>query len=59
MQGDDPFWKRKPQDKLVKPQDKPAKAPRTKTKVTKKPAKKKIAESPDLPNDEELDDLES
>ena len=35
------------------------KAPRTKTKVTKKPAKKKTIESPDLPNDEELDDLES
>lgn len=31
---------------------------RTKTKVTKKPAKKKTAESPNLPNDEELDDLE-
>ena len=52
MQGDDPFWKRKPQDKT-------AKTPRTKTKVTKKPAKKKTAESPDLPNDEELDDPES
>ena len=35
------------------------KAPRPKTKVTKKHAKKKTAESPDLPNDEELDDPES
>ena len=59
MQGDDPFWKRKPQDKPAKPQDTPVKAPRTKTKVTKKPTKKKTAESPDLPNDEELDDPES
>jgi hypothetical protein len=33
-QGDDPFWKKKPQDK-------PAKTPRPKTKVNKKPAKKK------------------
>ena len=59
MQGDDPFWKRKPHDKLAKSQDKPAKTPHAKTKVTKKPAKKKTAESPDLPNDEELNDPES
>ena len=59
MQGDDPFWKRKTQDKPAKPQDKPARAPRIKTRVTKKPAKKKTAEASDLPDDEELDDLES
>ena len=35
------------------------KAPRTNAKVTKKPAKKTTAESPNLPNDEELDDPES
>ena len=34
-------------------------APRVKTKVTKKPAKKKTAESPGLNNDEDLDDPES
>ena len=33
-------------------------APHTKTRVTKKPAKKRTAEASDLPNDEELDDLE-
>ena len=52
MEGDDPFWKKKLQDK-------PAKTPRIKTKVTKKPAKKKTAESPGLNNDEDLDDPES
>ena len=59
MQGDDPFWMRKIQDKPVKLQDKPVRAPRIKTKATKKPVKKKTAESPDLPSEEELDDLES
>ena len=59
MQGDDPFWKRKSQDKPVKAQDKPVRAPRIKTRVTKKPAKKKTAEASDLPNDEELDNLDS
>ena len=59
MQGDDPFWKKKSQDKPAKPQDKPARAPRIKTKASKKPAKKKTAEPSDLPNDEELDDPES
>ena len=33
--------------------------PRLKTKVSKKPAKKRTAESPDLNNDEDLDDPES
>nr|XP_020149403.1 uncharacterized protein LOC109734612 [Aegilops tauschii subsp. strangulata] len=37
-EGDDPFWKRKPQDK-------PTKTTRPKTKATKKPAKKKTVES--------------
>ena len=59
MQGDDPFWKKKSQDKSAKPQDKPVRAPRVKTRVTKKPAKKRTAEASDLPNDEELDGLES
>ena len=58
-QGDDPFWKKKSQDKLAKTQDKPVRAPRVKTRVTKKPAKKRTAEASDLPNDEELDDPES
>ena len=43
----------------MKPQDKPVRAPRTKTRVTKKPAKKRTAEASDLPIDEELNDLES
>ena len=34
-------------------------APRVKTKVTKRPAKKKNTEASDIPNDEELDDPES
>ena len=34
------------------------KVPRPKTKVTKKPAKKKTAESPDQTNNEDLDDSE-
>ena len=51
-QGDDPFGKRKSQDK-------PARAPRIKTRVTKRPEKKKTTEASDLPNDEELDDPES
>lgn len=52
MQGDDPFWKKKSQDKSAKPQDKPARAPRSKTKT-------KTAEPSDLPSDEELDDPDS
>ena len=42
-----------------KPQDKPAKTPRPKTKVTKKPAKKKTAESSELNIDDDLDNPES
>ena len=57
LEGNDPFWKRKPQDKPAKPQDKPVRAPRVKTKVTKRPSKKIIAESPDPAED--VDDLES
>ena len=34
-------------------------APRVKTRVTKRLAKKKTTEASDLPNDEELDDPES
>ena len=51
-QGDDPFWKKKPQDK-------PAKMPCPKTKVTKRPAKKKIVESTGLNLDEDLDNPDS
>ena len=51
MQSDDSFWKKKTQDK-------PVRAPRIKTKATKKPAKRKTGESSVLPNEEELDDLE-
>ncbi|XP_044458425.1 uncharacterized protein [Triticum aestivum] len=43
--GDDPFWKKKPQDKPAKPQDKAAKPLRPKTKVVKKPAKKRTTAS--------------
>ena len=59
MQGDVPFWKKKSQDKPAKPQDKPARAPCSKTKAIKKPAKKKTAEPSDLPNDKELYDPDS
>ena len=59
IQGDDPLWKKKSQDKPAKPQDKPVRAPCVKTRVTKTPAKKRISEASDLPNDEELDDPES
>ena len=65
MQSNDPFWKRKPQDKPAKPQDKPVRAPRAKSKVTKRPAKKRTGESPDPAEDEdsntevELDSLGS
>lgn len=51
-QGDDPFWKKKPRDK-------PAKPTRPKTKVTKKPAKKKTAESTELNIDDDIDNQES
>ncbi|XP_044412477.1 histone-lysine N-methyltransferase SETD2 isoform X2 [Triticum aestivum] len=47
----DSFWKRKTQDK-------PARAPRAKSKVTKKPAKRKTAESADPPEDIEESDQE-
>ena len=56
LQDKDLFWKKKTQDKLAKPQDKPARAPRNKTKVTKRPAKNKTAESSDPPED--VDDSE-
>ena len=49
MQGDDPFWKWKSQDKL-------AKTPRPKTKAIKKPVKKKTTKSSDQNIDEDLDD---
>ena len=50
-QADSPFWKKKPQDKPTKPA-------RTKTKVTKRPAKKKTIESADLNLDDDKDDDE-
>ena len=56
LQAKDPFWKRKTQDKPAKPQDKPVRAPRAKSKATKRPAKKKTAESSDPPED--VDDSE-
>ena len=43
----------------MKPQDKPAKAPRVKTKANKKPAKKKTAESTELNIDDDDDNHES
>nr|XP_020164194.1 serine/arginine repetitive matrix protein 1-like [Aegilops tauschii subsp. strangulata] len=49
---DDPFWKKKSQDK-------PAKTPRVKTKVTKKPAKKKNAEPSEPLVDDDLDNPDS
>ena len=52
QQADSPFWKKKPQDK-------PAKPTRTKTKVTKKPAKKKNDPSELLNLDDDGDDDES
>ena len=48
-QGDDPFWKKKPQEKT-------AKAPRPKTKVVKRPAKRMVAEPIGLDLDDDLDD---
>jgi hypothetical protein len=45
-QGDDPFWKKKTQDK-------PAKTLRPKTKVNKKPAKKKNTEPTELNLDDD------
>ena len=44
LQANSSFWKRKAQDK-------PARAPRVKSKVTKRAAKKKTAESSDPPED--------
>ncbi|XP_044333680.1 muscle M-line assembly protein unc-89 isoform X6 [Triticum aestivum] len=63
--GEDPFWKKKPQDKPAKPQDKPAKPLRPKTKVVKKPAKKRTTASSepnadaDVANPDLEDDAES
>ena len=51
LQAKDPFWKRKTQDKPAKAQDKPAWPPRGKSKATKRPAKKKTAESSDPSED--------
>ena len=56
LQSNDPFWKRKPQDKLAKAQDKPVRAPCNKTKVTKRPSKKRTAKSCDPAED--VDDSE-
>ena len=54
-QGDDPFWNKKPsQDKPAKLQDKPVKPVRPKTKVVKKPAKKRTTASSDLPADDDV-----
>ena len=54
-QGDDPFWNKKPsQDKPAKPQDKPVKPVRPKTKVVKKPAKRRTTASSDLPADDDV-----
>ena len=47
-------WPNRP-NRLV-PQDKPAKPARTKTKATKRPAKKKTTESADLNLDDDKDD---
>ena len=47
------------QDKPSKPQDKPARAPRSKTKAIKKSAKKKTTEPSDVANDEELNNPDS
>ena len=53
-QGDDPFWNKKPsQDKPAKPQDKPVKPVRPKTKVIKKPAKRRTTASSDPPVDDD------
>ena len=50
-QANSSFWKRKTQDK-------PVRAPRAKSKVTNRAAKKKTAESSDLPEDIDESDLE-
>ena len=50
-QANSPFWKKKPQDKPVKPAH-------TKTYVTKRPAKKKTAETAGLNIDDDADDDE-
>ena len=58
-QGDDPFWNKKPsQDKPVKPQDKPVKPVHPKTKVVKKPAKRRTTASSDPPADDDAGNLE-
>ena len=56
LQDKDPFWKKKTEDKPAKPQDKPVRAPRAKSMATKRPAKKKTAESSNPPED--IDDSE-
>ena len=48
-QGDDPFWKEKPEEKTVK-------APRLKTKVVKKSAKRKATEPIGLELDDDPDE---
>ena len=54
-QGDDPFWNKKPsQDKPAKPQDKSVKPVRPKTKVVKKPAKRRTTASSDPPADDDV-----
>ena len=50
-QGDDPFWKKKPQEKTVK-------APRLKTKAIKRPAKRKATEPIGLDLDDDPDEPE-
>ena len=49
--GDDPFWKRKPQEKAAKPS-------RPKTKAVKKTSKRKAAECISMELDDDPDELE-
>ena len=59
-QGDDPFWNKKlSQDNPAKPQDKPLKPIRPKTKVVKKPAKKRTTASSELNADDDVGNPES
>ena len=51
VQARDPFWKRKTQDKPAKAQDKLVRDLCAMSKVTKRPTKKKTAESSDPPED--------
>ena len=57
-QGDDPFWKRKPVDKVAKPSDKAAKPSRPKTKAVKRTTKQKTAERINMDLDEDTDEPE-